>query len=324
MPIQVIATYVKIPPPPVDLLTAGDDIFPFCDLTVTLLAIVDPLENLQGHTILWEQLSGTTVTLDTPTEISTTYTKIVNDQTDKEFKVTIDKGIPNEEQSDVVIVYATPTSLTESSCPSEPWYGTAFDVIDVINASAQPLIPEPAGIINPDVTTIDQILISWDTVPDVTLQPYLTSVTLYESVFAGSPENYTYTEVATIPSDGTFEYIGDSLIYYLRTDFDVDGNLSWGRGVQNDHRDVIISPVHVVDDKVNDMALTSSYEVTKFYNLRFFYVDNMPSSAITGDGGITDRYINKLEEVPADLSYSGFASDNAVVFRTDPGGIGGG
>ena len=324
MPIQVIATYVKIPPPPVDLLTAGADIFPFCDLTVTLVAIVDPLENLQGHTILWEQLSGTPVTLDTPTEISTTYTKITNDQTDKEFRVTIDKDIPNEEQSDVVIVYATPTSLTESAFPSEPWHGTAFDVIDVINASAQPVFPEPAGIINPDVTTTDQILISWDTVPEVTLQPYLTSVTLYESVFSGSPENYTYTEVANIPSNGTFEYIGDSQIYYLRTDFDVNRNLSWGSGIQNDHRDVVISPVHVVDDKLNDITLAVSYEVTKFYNLRFFYVDDMPPNAVTSDGGITDRYINKLEIVPDDFSYSGFSAGHAVVFRTDPGGIGGG
>lgn len=322
MPIQVIATYAKIPPPPVDLETAGDDIFPLCDLIVTLTAIVTPPENLQGHSVLWEQLEGTTVILDTPTEISTTYTKVINDQTDKTFRVTIDKDDQKLEQSDTVVVYATPTSISTTKYPSQPQFGTPFDVVDVLNASAQPLIPEPAGVINPSVNFIEQIIVSWDNIPNVSLQPYLTSMTLYESVFVGL--DYTYTEVATILPNETFEYAGDSQIYYLRTDFVVDGMPSWGRGIQNDFRAVVSEPVHVVDDKVNDQAFSSSFNITKFSNLRYFYEDYAPSGALNSEFGIATKYINKLEVVPDDFAYTGFSTSDTLVTRDDPGGIGGG
>ena len=314
MPIQVVSTYKKIPPPPVDLVTAGYDVFPVCDVEVFLEAIVDPLINLQGHTVLWEQLSGTPVILTSTDTLATSYLQIINDQTDKEFRITIDIGLP-EEQSDTVIVYATPTSVATCALEIDSNPHIAFDVIDAVNASTEALVPIPGNIINPDVPTVDQFIISWDPAEmDPVIESYLTLMTLYENDIP----------VGTwVPTD-TLEYNGGANLYYMRTDFVVEGQPSWGRGITNDHTNLQIDPVHALDDVVPTMSFPTDTSLILFTNIRKQPTDETPTLNVGSELAVTDRFINSVEIIPEHFIYSGLSIGTTVITRTDPGGIGGG
>ena len=64
MPLQVIYSEFGKQPGVINSFSAGPDIFPVCDLQVTITATVSG--DLFGHTTLWEQISGDAVIFLTP------------------------------------------------------------------------------------------------------------------------------------------------------------------------------------------------------------------------------------------------------------------
>lgn len=92
----------------INSFNAGVDQYATCDLELTLTATVNG--NLSGHTIMWEQMSGSTqIIWLTPTnQLSVTYAVVGGGSSDRVFRFYIDKGTPLE-QFDDVTSWGTPT-----------------------------------------------------------------------------------------------------------------------------------------------------------------------------------------------------------------------
>ncbi len=134
MPFQVSFSHRSTPKGVIDSFTAGPDQIVICDLTVFLEATV--VGDLDGHTIIWEQIDGVAVTFNTPlNQLAINYTT-ANFQ-DKTFRFTIDKGT-GIEQFDDVNMFSTPTF---------PYYGGVPDQNCNINFGSslhcnQPVVEE--------------------------------------------------------------------------------------------------------------------------------------------------------------------------------------
>ena len=115
MPFQVSFSTKSTPKGIINSFSAGPDQVVVCDTTVFLEAVVDG--DLDGHTIIWEQVSGDPVIFNTPlNQFAINYTT-ANFQ-DKTFRFTIDKGT-GIEQFDEVIMFSTPTYPYFVSTPDE-------------------------------------------------------------------------------------------------------------------------------------------------------------------------------------------------------------
>lgn len=89
------------------LVTAGDDQQQVCASTIYLSASI--IGNVTGHTFLWEQISGSAITLIQNSTTTAYYIVDIN-PTDKVFRFWIDKGKYNEQYQDIT-VYSTPSSF---------------------------------------------------------------------------------------------------------------------------------------------------------------------------------------------------------------------
>lgn len=89
------------------LVTAGNDQQQVCASTIYLSASI--IGNITGHTFLWEQISGSAITLIQNTTTTAYYIIDIN-PTDKVFRFWIDKGKYNEQYQDIT-VYSTPSSF---------------------------------------------------------------------------------------------------------------------------------------------------------------------------------------------------------------------
>jgi len=316
MPIQVITTYKRIPPSPVTLKSAGDDIFPICDVTIFLTAIVDNIPNLnQGHTILWEQLSGTPVTLINPDQQVASYLQIPLDETDKEFRVTIDKFFP-EEQSSTVTVYATPTSIATTKFWVDSKNFTPATPVDfnTINVTTSAQIPEPLGVRNNNVTPIEIFKIFWDIPPDIILQPFLTQMTLFENDIP----------VATYLPTDLLEYLGGPNVYNVSSDYIVNGQPSTANSRKKDFFGTVVPKTKAIDDIFDGIAFTSDTILTIFTNNIQSQESIMPTSSLPPNDTNVVRFINNSRQLDQSPVYSSFTTGSSTIFRSDPGGIGGG
>jgi len=330
MLIQVVANYRNIIVPPVTLVTAGDDLFPVCDVSITLTAIVIPVINLPSHTILWEQMGGTPVILSNTDQLTTSYTRLSNDKTDKIFKITIDKDEPDE-QSDIIIVYSTPSSFLYGSygksqtnvfTPSDP---VPCDSI-IADTSASVLPPE-GGI--KDVVPDAAFDISWDLPADPILAPWLVDMNVFENGSSvGSPylpsDTLVYDAVLTSPTDR---------LYYIRSNFLVNGQPSSANSCVEDFSDEIPSKARAIDDMITGLGFAKpDVKLTKFSNTKR-NVDTFQISGYSMSDAKISRFINKTINAEIDkngigpedtFQISGFSASDTLITRTDPGGIGGG
>lgn len=110
----VVGTLVQmriVPKNDVVLVTSGTDQNQVCAAMIYLSATI--IGNTAGHTFLWEQLTGATVSIIQNTT-TTAYYLIADTSTDKVFRFWIDKGKFNEQYQDITI-YATPTSILKNN-----------------------------------------------------------------------------------------------------------------------------------------------------------------------------------------------------------------
>ncbi len=122
----VIGTLVQmriVPKNDVVLVTSGTDQNQVCAAMIYLSATI--IGNTAGHTFLWEQLTGSTVTIIQNTT-TTAYYLIVDSSTDKVFRFWIDKGKFNEQYQDITI-YATPTSILTNNIINSIGTGSISD-----------------------------------------------------------------------------------------------------------------------------------------------------------------------------------------------------
>lgn len=315
MPIQVISTFLELKLAPLDLVSAGPDVFPLCDTNITLTAEVDFPTNTPGYDILWEQLSGTPVILSNTNQLTTSYTQILNDETDKTFRITISgKDLPD--MVDEVTVYATPTSFTATTYPSDPKHQVPAVPVDRTTFDVLPsgTFPDPAGVINPEVVVTPAFLISWEAPTDPLYSPFMTNMALYENdVFV---QNYLPT--------ATLEYDGGPEIYYVITDYIVNSQPSSAQSLAVDFAETVIPTTKVIDDsmQVNNFA-TPDVVINYFINS----VESQESLQVSGYSNSENKVtqlINSVIPNTIENQPSGFTVGESLITRTDPGGIGGG
>lgn len=315
MPIQVVATFMKIPPPPVDLVTAGNDVFPFCDTVVTLTAVVSPPENLQGHSIIWEQLSGAVVTLINPTEIVVSYNQITNDVTDKEFRITIDKGL-KEEQTDTVVVYATPTSIPITSSPSVTWNGIPSDAVIDLTVDTTASVAPPQNVRNVDVVITPEFNIIWSQPPQEDLQPFVVDYELFEND----------VKVATLLSTDPLIYSGGPEKYYVVTNFVVNGVAPYQSSSAKSRVEDFVDAVTPLTDAFDDIGGlsfgVSAPILTTFPNIVQRNLDTTELSF--GMESSLIRFLINTVKSEESTALNSWAPAETIIVRIDPGGIGGG
>lgn len=316
MPIQVVATYIRIPLPPVDLVTAGDDQFPICDVSITLTAEVDPIVNFNGHTVIWEQLTGDPIVLINADQLSASYLQVSGDVTDKIFRVTIDLNTA-EEQTDEITVFASPTSvLSTLGLHSETLYGPPSAPVENMQVSADPQFPDPQNVIDANVPVTPFITLTWEQTSDTTLQPFIVDFDIYENdVF-----------VATVLATDPFEYIANQATYFIKANYNVNQQLSSADNIKQDFTTVPIPNTIVVDDLMDNMSFAKS-DVTliSFPNIvQTFFDISVNMGFGTSSIPFLERYSSKLESVVDASFVSSFGQGENIVIRTDPGGIGGG
>lgn len=105
------------------LVTAGNDQQQVCASTIYLSASI--IGNTTGHTFLWEQISGSAITLIQNTTTTAYYIVDIN-PTDKVFRFWIDKGKYNEQYQDIT-VYSTPTSFLNTQLTNSIQEGEVID-----------------------------------------------------------------------------------------------------------------------------------------------------------------------------------------------------
>lgn len=89
------------------LVTAGNDQQQVCASIIYLSASI--IGNVTGHTFLWEQISGSAITLIQNSTTTAYYIVDIN-PTDKVFRFWVDKGKYNEQYQDIT-VYSSPSSF---------------------------------------------------------------------------------------------------------------------------------------------------------------------------------------------------------------------
>lgn len=325
MPFQVSFSNARLGPPPVILISAGENQSVFCGTVVTLEAIVDEIDNIVGHTLEWEQLSGNPVLLSCPTCLTTTYP--LTDLTEKIFRFWIDKGIPNLEQYADVTIFHTPTSDYAS------FAYVAFDGSDsahYVPASSPPCDSIIITLVEPPLFESEEVPgalgLEWDIVEQVDLRPFVTQYTVLEdsipvaTVLVGEERKYT----PTIPA-----------VYQILTEFVVNGQYSSELSCEKDFTGDLYPNIVVIDDtfasfafggfKGDDIAIVKyTNEVvadpeSEFASFAFngFAGDNVE---IVAFGNIV---VFEPESEYASFAFNGFKGDGVSITRFDSGSIGG-
>lgn len=320
MPLTLLYSYAVKPPPPVILITAGDDQQIACAATIFLTAVVDIPSNLPGHTLEWEQTSGTTVILSCTDCLATSFSSV--DQTNKTFRFWLDRNKPYEQYDDVAIDY-TPTSAApmqgHQASPNSNAFikQTPYDIVvcESILVSGNPPPPE---LESTDVPA--SVILVWDEPTADGLESYITLYTVYENdinVSENQPNDLSYE--GAIPA-----------VYKIQTDFFVNGQPSTSTSCERDFLNDLPYPSLVV---IDDLSPSQSHiadptvTVVKYSNIGIFdSISDEPAQSHIADPELTlVRYANIGIFDPLSVSpkQSHVASPVVNITRFDSGGIGG-
>ena len=214
----------------ISYVSAGADQYHICTPVVYLEAAV--VGDLIGHSLLWEQLSGTPVTLFNANTLTPYFN--YTDGSDKVFRFWIDKGTP-EQQFDDMTVYRTPTSRTSAGFDSEQQSFTytldppAVNCVDII-ANVVSIVPPPTSLEGEEAGTTYNIVVSWQHPGNTITDPHIEQYRVLENGF--EVDSIPPTPIATAGEiDGTaggppsdpLEYYGTLALYKIDTYYNIGG-----------------------------------------------------------------------------------------------------
>lgn len=170
-------------------MSGGDDINTGCATTVTLNAVI--IGNIDGHTFLWEQISGSAVTFVGPVNgTSITYTQTNYD--DKLFRLWADKDTVYEQYADVS-ANGTPTTKLGIGPPQ-----AASNITDTDDVCKYPVLTynvfvsvEPENVVY-CAGNISNPILNWS----IGCTNYLSYFLIQKRLSVNSP----WTDVTTVPS----------------------------------------------------------------------------------------------------------------------------
>lgn len=317
----------------ITLVTAGDDQIEICATTVNLSATV--IGDTFGHTFLWEQISGSPVTIDDPTAISTFYT--VSGTGDKEFRFTIDNNTSSE-QSDELTVFDTPISNFEGFSVGTPADNDqTLDPIPVnfddINGNVVASMPPPSSDFGEETPTTTFIL-TWSH-PGGIHDPWITQYNVEEN--AVIVDNKPTTPLAPVatgvtplgPPTDTLQYDGGALTTYrIITNYNIWGAEFIRPSEPKDFSGLEVPPVKGINDSFNSFSvgLNRSFTITRFTTeveeaddqFETFSVAPQRTTNIT-------RFVPTFKEEDDQVETFSVAPQRTnIIIRFDPSGVGGG
>ena len=199
MPFQVTFAQKAIPSGIIQFVSAGPDENAICDLSFSLEATV--IGDLNGHTVLWEQITGNPVTFTTPVnQLAISYNQSTFE--DKTFRFWVDKGTSSQRFDDVT-VFGSPTSIIDdvpySTNSSKINTTVEFDG-DSHSMVLLPPLPTVyhTGFSISKTYTVASLL--WEPPPH-------TNLTVIGYVVKERDPSGTWTDVATLPATAS-EYSG--------------------------------------------------------------------------------------------------------------------
>lgn len=268
----------------VELVTAGEDQLHICTPTIYLEGIVNG--DLLGHTIEWEQIDGTLVTLVNANTLTPHFD--FEDSTDKVFRLYIDRGTPYEQFDDVKI-WKTPTSLGECFFNNnQQTYADVLDPLPVacddITAEVEVIVPPPTSLQGEETGYIINYIIRWqhpgDTVKDLHIEQYR----VYENTLEVDrlpdtpiPNAGDIQGAAGGPPTETLEYYGTLAEYRIDTHYNIGGRNFVRESCVKDFTGLVTPSVVAYNDAVTGMNFPlaenqSKLELVKFSNI--FLKDN--------------------------------------------------
>ncbi len=304
----------------INSFNAGIDQHVPCAFEVTLTATVNG--NLQGHTVLWEQLSGDTqIVFVTPVNQTTvTYNIVGGGSSDRLFRFYIDKGTPLE-QFDDVVVWGTPTETEpysyyippaptsiDTECRNIPCSSiiTRYDVFPTPSEQGTTVVNPTTGfsLIWTSPTCDSQYFIGTDVVQNTGVLTTIATVLPTQPQLASIPDLYG--------------------VYYLYVNYVVDGTPYTQFSCR--------SNIQSTGDTVNIYATDTSdtYNIQTVTQAVYYSLIAESSSLSTYDVGysvasnLSATYFSLIAE-PSPLSVEGVSSvinNNNVVYYSN-NGIGG-
>ena len=296
MPFQVSFSQQATPSGIIQVISAGDDFSTLCDIMVTLSATV--IGDLVGHTITWEQISGSSVVFTTPVnQLDVSYTQSNFD--DKVFRFTLDKGTAFEEY-DEVTVFGSPLDAETLGLPAQNRLLNFGDSLGIDTPNLIILTPFPLNVHNGEVicNTYTSALLAWNTpVSDNELLMYIiterNNITEIKSDIAILPPSEIYFSGTTIGNTYTI-----SAVYRAKNShtFQLQSNTVWLNGSLSNNSDSLISAVDALNPMIsqsNTGQIISEYEQDK---LSILTHNPQPSDLFLSVTNINNSIISDYEQ----------------------------
>ena len=288
------------------LLTAGEDQFHICTPTIYLEAIV--VGNITGHSVQWEQLSGTPVVLFDSNTL-TPYFNVV-DGTDKSFRVWIDKNTPLEQFDDVNII-KTPTSDGYFAVHrNQQYFGSGINPSAVTCEDITPFVdvyvPPPTTIRGEETGSVTSVIVSWQHPGNVPNDSYISQYVVMENGIAVDyiPDVPIFDAgEGTGPPSEPLEYVGTFAQYRIDTYYNIAGFEYVRESCTQDFSGLVAPTVVAINDAVDKVSVNRDQQYftrTNFSNIVVNETDIPVVASLSRD----QQFIN--------------------ITRTDPSGIGSG
>ncbi len=319
----------------VTLITAGEDQIHICTPTIYLVGEV--AGDMTGHTIEWEQIQGTSVTLINGATLTPHFDAV--DGTDKRFRLWIDRGTPFEQYDDVAIL-KTPTSFadcgfinTQSTVGGEldPREVDCVNITEFVNVIVNP--PTSLSGEDPLGATI-VVEVSWAH-PTVNTRflPYIEQYKVVENTLVvDSLPDVPIPDAGdgTGPPSETLQYAGTFAEYRIDTYYNISGKKFVKESCTKDYSTLPQPLILIYNDNVPGVGFKAEQStVTKTYYTNIFISDeDVTSTAFNKDEAYLDKVLytfisNSEGQDPALTSFSP-TTLNINITRYGGSGIGGG
>lgn len=325
----------------VELVTAGEDQLHICTPTIYLEGIVSG--DLLGHTIEWEQIGGTLVTLINPNTLTPHFDFV--DNTNKEFRLYIDRGTPYEQYDDVTIL-KTPTSFPQCSFDeTQNTYSDPLNPIPVacddITMEVEVIVPPPTSLEGEETGYIINYILRWlhpgDPVKDLHIEQYR----VYENTLEVDrlpdtpiPNAGDIQGTGGGPPSETLEYYGVPAVYRIDTHYNIGGREFIRESCDKDFSGVVTPSVRAYNDAVTGASFgpavsdNHALTLTKFGNIFVTNEDILPVGNFNPEINTVTltRYSFIMVDPPSDVAAATFPQTNLSINITRYGGsgIGGG
>jgi len=317
----------------ITLRTAGEDQTHICSPTIYLEAEVDG--DLSGHFVEWEQISGTTVTL----QLSNTLTPFFDavDGTDKVFRCYVDRGTPYEQYDDVTI-WKTPTGICDTSyAPDQQYFNLPLDPqpveCDSFASFVSVTVPPPTSLEGEETGSQTIVEVTWNHPVDTIHQAYIEQYQVFEDgVLVDSLPDTPIWDAGDGPGPPTetLQYNGTFAEYRVDTLYNIAGRKFIRPSCTIDYTTLVAPSVRAYNDSVRGTATNPDQQYFSRVDYTNLFLTNESSSQTSANGGDTYfsriNYSNLVEYGESTITQLAFEPDAQWIniTRYDPSGIGSG